>query len=345
MTLSLVHSDSKLPVGSKAWADRLREDTKKLATNLDADYLRLARNLWELFDRPVDNDPKNTSWLTKWGYGKIGDFAEKELGIHRRIAERLRRVWMVVSIECKLNDEYLEKFISLGRSKARVLTRPGVMNPNNAQMWIDRAMTTNYVTLEEQVSTFLSGRADVMKGTLGRVEPVDSDGDVIEDDDELAEASLPPPGSTKSLSQVIAAEVQGQAQEAQSFAKPLFGAAAETPVAEEKPLYKTFALFPDQHDTVKAALERASELSGSKKDGQNLSLIALDFLATNEFKKASMEQTQRFFKRLEKALEVKVIVMAPADYEILYGYKTLEKLINKTGGDLAEGSSTEGEEG
>lgn len=330
MALTLINTDDKHPVGSKAWAERLRKDTKVLATNLDADYLRLARNLWELFDRPVDNDPKNTSWLTKWGYGKIGDFAEKELGIHRRIAERLRRVWMVVSIECKLNDEYLEKFISLGRSKARVLTRPGVMNPANAQSWIDRALVTNYVILEEQVATFLSGRADVMKGTLGKVEPLDADGDVIEDDDDLVEAQIPPPGQ-KTMEQLIAGEVQAQAQEASSFAKPLFGAAkSSAPAVEEKPVYKNFALFADQYDTVKAALERAAELSGSKKDGQNLSLIALDFLATNEFKKASMEQVQRFYKRLEKALEVRVIVLAPSDHEILYGYKTLEKLINKS---------------
>lgn len=327
MALALVSKADSLPIGSKAWADRLRADTRQLASNLDADYLRLARNLWELFDRPVDNDPKNTSWLTKWGYGKIGDFAEKELGIHRRIAERLRRIWMVVAIECKLNDEYLEKFISLGRSKARVITRPGVMvDEKSAKRWIDEAVQTKYVDLEESVAKFLSGREGVLAGTLGKVEKTDVDGDVIEDDDEYIEVASKPIVSTKTMDQLISQEVQSQVKE--TYGTQLFGKPAAPAEPEEKPIYKNFALFPDQFDTLKAALERAAELSGSKKDGQNLSLIALDFLATNEFKKASLEQTQRFFKRIEKALEVKIVVLAPKDHEILYGYKTLEKVLN-----------------
>lgn len=318
-SLAIVGSSKadKMAVGSQEWADQLRKDTRILAENIDKDYLRLARNLWDLFDRPVNNDPKKTSWLTAWGYGKLGDYAEKELGIHRRIAERLRRIWMVVGIECALDEEYLTKFIMLGRSKARVLTRYGVMDAKNAKSWVDRAAAISYVMLDEEVSTFLSGRAGVAKSVLGPAEPVDADGDVIEDDDTLAEApakSLSPSGKT--LWQMTADEVSSQVNEA----------AGKSLEPEEKVIQKHFALFPDQMDSLKAALERAGELSGSKKDGQNLSLICLDFLATNEFKKASMEQTQRFFRRIEKALEVKMVVLSPKDHEILYGYKTLEKI-------------------
>lgn len=307
-----------MSIGSKEWADKLRKDTKTLAENIDQDYLRLAQNLWELFDRPVDNDPKKTNWLTKWQFENIGDYAEKELGIHRRIAERLRRIWKVVGVDCSLEKPYLERFVKIGRSKARILTREGVMTKENAKSWVEKAEKMTYLALEEEVNVLLSGRTGVMKGTLGGVEPVDDDGDIIEDE---SAASAPPPPPAKPFTKTI---WQMTKDEASSQVNGAVGKSVE----EEKPTPKHFALFPDQMDTVKAALERASELSGSKKDGQNLSLICLDFLATNEFKKASMEQTQRFFKRIEKALNVKIVALSPENYEILYGYKVLEKINN-----------------
>jgi len=310
---------SKVELGSKEWADNLRKSTKDLADNIDRNYLRLAQNLWLLFDIPVGNDKKQTNWLTVWGFGHIGEYAEKELGIHKRIAERLRRIWGVVGVDCALEEPYLERFIGIGRSKARLLTRPGVMTAATAKSWIEKAEKLTYLGLDSEVITFLSGRVGVMKGTLGGVEKVDADGDVIEDDDELAEAPVAP--HTKTLSQTITDEVSQQVHEAAGKPVP-------SSTSDEKPAHKNFALFKDQLDTVNAALERASQLSGSDKPGQNLSLICLDFVATSEFKTASLEQTQRFFKRIEKAMGVKLIVLEPKDHEILYGYKILEKIQN-----------------
>jgi hypothetical protein len=319
-SLSLVGSASPevIELGSKEWADKTRQETKALADNIERNYLQLAENLWELFDRPVDNDRKKTNWLTCWKYVNIGDYAEKELGIHRRIAERLRRIWAVVKIDCALDQSYLDRFTKIGRSKARLLCRAGVMNAANAKSWIDRAEKLTYLGLEAEVNTFLMGREGVMKGTLGPVERVDADGDVLEDEDALAEAPASPVLQGKTLWQLTKEEVTSQVNEA----------AGKSLEPEEKATPKHFSLFPDQMDTVKAALERAGELSGSSKDGQNLSLICLDFLATNEFKTASLEQTQRFFKRIETALEVKLVVLSQKDHEILYGYKVLEKINN-----------------
>jgi len=319
-SLSLVDSgpSEHMELGSKEWADKTRQETKALADNIERNYLKLAENLWELFDRPVNNDRKQANWLTHWNYETIGEFAEKELGIHRRIAERLRRIWAVVKIDCALEQSYLDRFVKVGRSKARLLTRAGVMNVANAKSWIERAEKLTYLGLEIEVNIFLSGREGLMKGTLGPIEKVDSDGDVLEDEDALAEAPMSPVLQGKTLWQITKDEVSSQVNEAS-------GKSLEP---EEKPIPKHFSLFPDQMDTLKAALERASELSGSSKDGQNLSLIALDFLATNQFKIASLEQTQRFFKRIEDALEVKLVVLSKKDHEILYGYKVLDKINN-----------------
>ena len=299
--------------GSEAWAAQMREETKQLSGNIEHDYLKLAHNLWELFDA---KDASGKCWVEKWGYGHIGEYATKELGINKRIADRLRRMWEVLS-ECNLTSkEFEQRIIDIGRSNIRLITRPGVMTTKNSIQWLEKAEKMSFLALEDEVDIFLSGRADVMKGTLGKVESVDSDGDVIENDN--FDEPVVPTAPSKSLKQLIEDKVIEQVVEPKG----------KSDDKEEKLHYKTFALFPDQWDTLNAALERSSELSGSKKDGQNLSLMALDFLATNEFKKASMEQTQRFFKRIEKALTVKIIVMAPKDYEVLYGYKTLDRIVN-----------------
>lgn len=310
--------------GSKAWADHIRKETKELVHNIEHQYLRLAQNLWLIFDIPVDGDPKNTCWLTKWGYGHIGEYAEKELGIDKRIADRLRRMWKVIGLDCKdsIDDEWRNRFIGIGRSKARLITRPFVMDNSNSHSWIEKAEKLTFLELEEEVDAYLAGRAGVMKGTLGKVEATDADGDVVEDIDE-DESDAKPSVHTKTVEQMVGDSVQEQISKGSGFKD-------DKEDKEDKPKhYKTFAFYDDQWDTVKAALERSQELSGSKVDSHNLSLICLDFLATNEFKKASMEQTQRFIKRLEKALSVKLIALTPKDFEVLYGYKTLNRLIDQ----------------
>ena len=301
--------------GSQLWANRMRRESRELARAIDVNYLRLGKNLWVLFDTPINGDAKNNPWWVKWGYGHITDFEEKELGMNPKVAERLRRMWKVLGVDLKdaMNDALMERIIALGRSRVRELTRDGVLTKDNILTWIEKAEKLNYTALLEEVSVYLSGRTGVMKGTLGKVEPTDPDGDILEDDTSSTPTNQPVLFD-KSKSQQIKEGVESAVGDT-------------TNVPEEKLGYKHFALFPSQMDTVTAALERAQEMSGSKKDGQNLSLIALDFLATNDFKKSDMEQVQRWLIRAEKALGVKLVALDSKTHEILYGYKLLDKLV------------------
>lgn len=309
-------------VGSKGWADALRANTKKLAKAIDTDYLRLAEALWLIFDTPINGERKNNAWWREWGFGQIAEYEEKELGIHRRKAERLRRIWAVVGVQlAAMPKELKERIMTLGFSKVRELTRDGVLTMTNVEGWVSKAESMNCVTLADEVQSFLLGRIGVKKGTLGRVEPLDLDGEIAEADDD-----------EPTIFKTTVAKV------AEDTANELVYAAAnkDVPQQPEKIFTKNFSLFTDQMDTVKAALERAAELSGSKKDGQNLSLICLDFLATNEFYTASMEQTQRFFARIEKALDVKLIVLTKKEHELLYGYKLLDRLTGEEAAPLVD---------
>ncbi len=74
-----------------------------------------------------------------------------------------------------------------------------------------------------------------------------------------------------------------------------------------------------QYKTVRAALQRAKELSGSNKDGHNLTLISTDFLATNSFgQKDDPNMRARYLARIEIALGVRLIAIDVKTGEIIH---------------------------
>ena len=310
----------KVTRGSKAWAERIRKDTKKLAEVLDADYLKLARNLWEIFDTPIDGDPKNSSWVTKWGYGRIADYEEQELGLNKRQAERYRKTWRVISLNFKdtLDDALMDRLIKIGRSKVRELVRLGdSLTPINAENWLSKAEKLTFLGFADEVRTFLAGRVGIPKGDLGELEPYDDDGDV----DEPAPDSVPPPLFGQSKKKMIKEAVANAVTPA---AKP-----SSNEEEDEKLHYKTFAFYDAQWDTVNAAMERAQQMSGSKVDSNNMSLICLDFLATNDFK-SDPNQLKRWLIRVEQTLGMKLVALSK-DNEIVFGYKSLDKILKSEG--------------
>lgn len=83
-------------------------------------------------------------------------------------------------------------------------------------------------------------------------------------------------------------------------------------------------LFGDQIETYELAIKRSMELSRSQKIGNNLSLICLDFLATNDFKFDNEEQRLRFLAKFENLMGYKLVIIDPEAGEVVYGIKTLE---------------------
>jgi len=80
-------------IGTKSWMSRVRNRAKVLADQVEMGYLELGELLYRIYDAPVDGDPANGSVLSRWGYKNIGEFAERELNIHFKKAQRLMRIF------------------------------------------------------------------------------------------------------------------------------------------------------------------------------------------------------------------------------------------------------------
>lgn len=102
------------------------------------------------------------------------------------------------------------------------------------------------------------------------------------------------------------------------------------PAAEpdDDPLeFVTFALGRDARETVALAITRSAELAapGTSRSA-HLSLICLDFLATNDLRFADEMQRLRFLAKFEVLTGLKFILASSDGSEVVYGIDALEKL-------------------
>lgn len=91
-----------------------------------------------------------------------------------------------------------------------------------------------------------------------------------------------------------------------------------------------FKLTPDENANVELALERAQQLAQTRKPmppGALLDLIATDFLATNDFRKANdPENHLRFLAKFERLMGRRLVVIDPERWVIEYGMDALEQV-------------------
>ena len=328
---ALEGGQSSNSIGSKAWANKLRKRAQTLSKELDTGYMELGKILYEVCSVNIDNvKGSDKPVFTLWGYETFADYAEQELNLHRKKAERLRSIWYTLDIRLKKLDEVSKaRLVGLGSSKMRQLTR--VLDENNAKPWLDLAERISYVQLEAKVkqaiddakkqaaqqklaSQVTGGEASLVEGTpfgdstddvlAGEVAigaPSDDDADDVEDIGAGGATSKAPSAS------------------AQASAVPLDG---------EDMQFMHFGLFPEQYLIVADALERVKELSKSDKKGHNLSMICTDFLATNDFVGGSHaeETTARYLSKIEKLLGVRLVAVDVKTKDVVYGIGTLEKM-------------------
>jgi hypothetical protein len=321
-------------VGSKAWANKLRKRAQTLSKELDTGYMELGKILYEVCSINIDNVKTNKPVFTLWGYDTFADYAEKELNLHRKKAERYRSIWYTLDVRLKnLDDASKARLVSLGSSKMRELVR--VVDENNANPWLDLAERVSCVQLEAKVkqaiddakkaqaqqklaSQVTGGETSLIEGTpfgdetddvLGAATPSGAPADQDDDDDDSEPDAVGDGGAvSKAPSQV-----------AMASAIPLEG---------EDIQFMHFGLFPEQFLIVAEALERVKELSKSDKKGHNLSMICTDFLATNDFiGGAHADETKaRYLSKIEKLMGVRLVAVDVKSKDVVYGIGTLEKM-------------------
>jgi hypothetical protein len=182
--------------GSKQWASKVRKRAKELAETLDLGYMELARILYQVFDTPVEGDPRRGAIYTAWGYNNFGEYAERELGLHQRKAERLRLIWYVLEVQLAGMDSGLkERVVALGYSKVRELVR--VLTLRNAETWVQQSEGMTYRQLIGAVRDE-KRRQGVDEAVLGAGEAGDP---ILEDGEASAEPIVPPAEVKESLTQ------------------------------------------------------------------------------------------------------------------------------------------------
>jgi len=286
--------------GSAKWASKMRKRASELAKTLDTGYVEMGQILWDAYNTPVNGDPRKCAIYQSWGYDSFGDYVEKELGMHRRKAERLRNIGQMLSVHLAgIDPETKQRIVSLGWSKLRELTRIWFQKADKKTVnkWLDLAEKSSYPQLLHAIGKALDKKEAAVKPK--KLHPVtDEEGNDLEVDDEEDELD------EDEEDELANVDMLPEVEEAKAF---------------------HFYCFGEQIANVDAALERAEELSESDVKSNNLSLIALDFLATNDFgKKADPKMIQRYLGKFEQLLGIRLVAFKKG--ECVFGLNTLQDM-------------------
>jgi len=296
-------------VGSRAWAGRTRHRAKVLAEQVETGYLELGEILYRIYDAPVDGNPQNGPVLAQWGYKSITEYAEKELSLHYKKAQRLVRIFYRVEVELDglgRNPDLKRRFIRLGWSKARELIR--VLTKDNMVEWIERAEQMNYTTLVEVIkrTSAIEENRRIQQDLARQPDPIEASNKVAP----MPVAPQPTAGST-------APDPTPTARPQGAYAEPtgLF--------VDRKWVSKVFSLESEQAETVNLALQRARDLTGEDRSPSTLlSLICLDFLSGADWSGAPIEQKLRYLAKIEKSIGLRLVVVNE-DNDVVYGLGAL----------------------
>jgi len=312
--------------GSKSWCQKVRKRAKQLTQDMDTGYMELAQILYEVWDTPMDNDPNKGPIYKQWGFKSFAHWADEELHIQVRKAERLRLIWFALEVTLAgLDPELKQRLVDLGVSKVRELVR--VLELDNTLGWVEIAEKSSYPVLRASISK-AKAKADIAKAQAKVAAKLAAEAEA--EAAELEEASEDPEDGSEleAVGGSAQVDVTSPDFDAPAPAKGLQPAVpVSAPPEPEEMGFEHFGLFPEQHLNVKLALRKASELSGSDKKSHNLDLICTDFLANNDIIPSNIvENRMRFLRRMEQVFEVKIIALDLTNDEVVYGAGTLSKL-------------------
>jgi len=173
-------------VGTKKWANRVRKEAKELVFDVENINMRLAKILYEIYAIPEDRDPFKKPIYVVWGFGTFYEYVEAELGIHRKKADRLKRIWYKIEVDLDLAPDLKDRILGLGVSKVRELVR--VLKEDTAEEWIEQAETHNYTDLLRMILQYLDDLRDAEQRAADKgAEPEGADPEIREPEELLSE--------------------------------------------------------------------------------------------------------------------------------------------------------------
>jgi len=93
------------------------------------------------------------------------------------------------------------------------------------------------------------------------------------------------------------------------------GEGSDSSSAAETTSKLSFSLFPGQRETVEDALRKAGELAESDKQGNLLTLICTEYLATN----TNNQSTEDYLNHVQKSTGLKIVAVRESDDTIVFG--------------------------
>lgn len=123
--------------GALAWQEELRHSAQHQARVFDNNYLAMAELLYKVYDGAT---PSGGLLFKAWGYRNFDEYVKTELGMDAKRAQRLRKIWFVLSTRlAQLSPVQKKRLVDLGFAKVRELIRVLVLQ--NCDEWLDYAET------------------------------------------------------------------------------------------------------------------------------------------------------------------------------------------------------------
>lgn len=124
---------------STAQADALREKVRSVVGNNKNESIDLCQMVWETDVNMVRLEGKLVYCWEVWGYKTWEDFLGKEMDLHLKTAQGLKRVWETFYVDLA---SAWDKSLLLGITKMRLLTLVR-LDKNNVEKWLRRAAGMN----------------------------------------------------------------------------------------------------------------------------------------------------------------------------------------------------------
>lgn len=294
-------------LGTKEWAAKTRKAAKDLVKTIDTSYFELARILWEIQNTPADGQEGGPPvFQSYFKYSNFGDYCEDELGINRKKAERLIRIWRVVGVELiGISAATRDKLVAAGFSKLKELVR--VLNVDNAEGWADKAQVQSYQQLCQTISKYVGFQEEQQVKLITKKQEALNLLTEAKEGKEVSEEQLSNAKAVLNLPDL-----------------PIINIDPSTIHADLTVPWK-LALYPDQHEAISSAIKAAQAITGSNSRTHNLTMIALDFLAGSVGNKNMTD----YLTRVEETLGIKLVAFTQ-NGDPLYGIENLVSLAGKT---------------
>lgn len=310
-------------VGSPAWAEELQADAVRTVENLERGYLHLGRLLYLAESTRVGGLEHGPCVVTIFGEGQyksLDEWASKGLGIHERKARSLVRIYKRIGVELSAMDEGLRmRILGLGWTKVREVVR--VLTLKNAAEWADRGETLNYHDFRGAVASY----ADALQKKQ-------IDAGLAAAKVSAAEVAAGSPEGAEALGFGGGLPMDASAIPAPFAAGAEFGASASddeeddgtdgVPIPDpEKTIPFNFALYPNQAQTLRDALQMAESHNPGKPKSYYLEVVALEYIS-NYFNGATpLEKKAVAIARLGELMGLRIVAQDEETGLLVHGAK------------------------